>query len=73
MQLCNAMLHAHRRVARKAYNFDVINKSFSYNPNLHVHQRIQTIDAVNFACSCNFACSFACSSKVDTKKKAMQV
>ena len=39
------------------------NKSFSHNPNLLVHQRIQTIEQSTLHAQCNFAMHIACSSK----------
>ena len=46
-----------------------INKSFSHNPNLHVHQRIQKIEQSTLHAQCNFAMQLCMLIEELTRKK----
>ena len=53
MQRCMPIKELTRKKSHTTLMY--INKSFSYNPSLHVHQRIQTIEQSTLHAQCNFA------------------
>ncbi|KAK2712071.1 hypothetical protein QYM36_010932 [Artemia franciscana] len=53
MQRCMLIEELTRKKSHTSLMY--INKSFSHNPNLHVHQRIQTIEQSTLHAQCNFA------------------